>query len=100
MEWHTLRDGLTEWTDWDVAGFSLAVCLGLMPAQEGWGLTKPVFWSDNPIGNVLYQILDELVAIEVLERREEPDRQYRWNPRFKGSWEEPGETKTIGARKE
>jgi hypothetical protein len=27
------------------------------------------------------------VAAGVLEKRDEPDFQYRWNPAFRGSWE-------------
>src|SRR5438067_9988579 len=72
----TLRAALAEWTDWDVAGYALAVSLGLMPGAPGFGRAKHVFWSDHPAGTALLGILDELVAAGVLDRRAEPDRQY------------------------
>jgi hypothetical protein len=82
-----LRDQLDNWTDLDAAGFDLALCLGLMPLDQDWGRAKHVFWSANPVGETLVNILDELVALNVLEKRDEPDYQYRWNPNFKGTWE-------------
>jgi hypothetical protein len=36
---------------------------------------------------MLYEMLKKLVAAGVLERRDEPDIQYRWSPAFVGSWE-------------
>ncbi len=88
MERQSLREALEHWTDWDGAGHALGVCLGLMPPPEqGFGRAKHVFWSNHEIGNMLYAMLDQLVAAGVLETRDEPDRQYRWNPAFRGSWE-------------
>ncbi len=51
---------------------------------------KHVFWSTNPVGNMLYAMLDQMVAVGILEKRDEPDFQYRWNPSFRGSWETAG----------
>jgi hypothetical protein len=85
----SLREALADWTDWDGAGHALGVCLGLMPAEPGWGRTKHVFWARHPVGDRLYRMLEDMVAVGILERREEPDFQFRWNPGFKGSWEEP-----------
>jgi hypothetical protein len=34
-------------------------------------------------------MLNLLVEHGVLERREEPDIQFRWSPSFVGSWETP-----------
>lgn len=83
----SLREALGEWCDWDGAAFALAVCLGLIEGRPGaFGRAKHVFWSDHPVGNVLYGMLDQLVSVGVLEVREEPDRQYRWNAAFRGSW--------------
>jgi len=90
---NTLRESLSDWRDWDGAAYALAECIGLVPPWNGWGRTKHVFWSDHPIGNLLYATLEQLVAVGVLESRDEPDNQYRWNPAFRGSWEEssPGD---------
>jgi hypothetical protein len=48
---------------------------------------KHVFWSNNEVGNALYQMLDHLVKIGALEYDEE-QQLYRWNPSFRGSWEQ------------
>ncbi len=87
MQLQTLRETLSDWSDVDAAGCALGVCIGLIPTNEGWGRHKHVFWSSHPIGNMLYKMLDDLVAQGVLEKRE-PDFQYRWNQDFRGSWEE------------
>jgi hypothetical protein len=84
-----LREALVDWTDADGAAYSLAECMGLMPpwTSSGWLRTKHVFWSNNPVGNMLDTLLDQLVAAGVLEKRDDPDYQYRWNAAFRGSWE-------------
>ena len=83
-----LRTELGEWVDWDIAAYYLAQSLGMMDEKVSFATdAKHVFWADNPIGNTLQSILNELVSCRVLERRDEPDIQYRWNPEFKGSWE-------------
>jgi len=86
MEIYRLKDLLVDWTDIDVAAYQLALCLGLMSANINLGKAKHVFWSNNPIGNMLYRILEELVQEKILEKRDEPDYQYRWNANFIGSW--------------
>ena len=87
LERRSLREALAEWTDWDWAGYELGICLGLMPPAPVFGRAKHVFWSRHPVGEALYRVLDQLVAVGVLVKRDDPDFQYRWNPEFKGSWE-------------
>jgi hypothetical protein len=100
MENNTLREELSEWTDWDVAAFALAQSLGLMLPEVRFHLeAKHVFRTDYPVGNALHQILLELVAVGVLENRDEPDDQFRWNHAFVGSWE-PQHNQTDGALNE
>ncbi len=83
----TLKEMLTDWTDADVAQFHLARCLGVMgPDVAAMASAKHVFWSANPVGDTLYQMLDHLLRIGVLEHDAEESR-YRWSPSFKGSWE-------------
>jgi hypothetical protein len=36
---------------------------------------------------MLYAILDQMVAVGLLETRDEPDKQFRWNAAFRVSWE-------------
>jgi len=68
-----LRRTLRDWTDWDVAAFNLGRAVGLFAFPEEFGRVKSVFWTDNPIGNALHEILLTMAAAGVLERREEPD---------------------------
>jgi len=75
----TLRQRLSDWTDWDGAQFALAVALGVMEdGQENWFKNKHVFWSSNPRESAFTRILQELVEADILEYRSEPDSQYRW----------------------
>jgi hypothetical protein len=73
-----LRVALADWTDFDVSAHLLAQCLGIMPSGLGMKEAKSVYWSDNPLGNMLYGTLERLLELGALERREEPDLQYRW----------------------
>ena len=75
---------LPDWTDADCAAFDLGIALGIIPepGDSGWGDHKWVVWSDNPTGNALYGILNRLVEVGVLERRDDPDHQYRSNPQW------------------
>ena len=82
-----LRIALKDWTDWDFAAYRIAICLSLMPEGIMPGRGKHVFWSANPMGDALHDFLLQLAKAGVLERREDPDEQFRWNPQFRGSWE-------------
>ena len=95
-DWPGLPEHLREWTHWDRAMFELALITGLMTQKDVFnGNTKHVFWSNNPIGNVLSEMLWGLYNAGVLEGKYEdmedekasPD-QVRWNPNFKGTWED------------
>ncbi|MEV7122316.1 hypothetical protein [Kitasatospora griseola] len=77
-----LREGLDDWTDWDGAAFELGRALGLFAEPVTFTHVKWVFWTDNPLGNALHEMLLQLVAAGVLERRDEPDdEQFRWSGR-------------------
>ena len=67
----TLRVALADWTDFDVSAHMLAQCLGIMPSALGMNEAKWVYWSD-------YGTLERLLELGALEKREEPDLQYRW----------------------
>jgi hypothetical protein len=83
----TLQELLREWSDFDGAKHAIAVCLGLMPDDWQWVLknAKWVLWSNNPVGNMLGNILKGLVEQGVLEENE--DWQFRYNVNFKPPWE-------------
>ena len=95
MNDHTFKDMLGDWTDWDGAAYSLGISLGLMPNASSFGRAKHVFWSNHPIGTMLYVMLDQLVEAGILEKRDEPDFQFRWNPSFRGSWEQDPDSRSA-----
>lgn len=80
---------MQEWVDWDGAAYDLGCALGLFDREKNLFATrvKHVFWTNHPVGHALSECLDQLVVSGILERREEPDIQYRWNPEFRGTWE-------------
>jgi hypothetical protein len=74
---------LEEWTDFDVAGFALGRHLGVFPAGGGeeFRKVKGVFWSDNELGDALYDALGAMVALgnlEFLEHSLVSYPMYRW----------------------
>jgi hypothetical protein len=79
----TLRVALGDWTDFDISAHVLAQCLGIMPTGTGMNEAKWVYWSDNPLGNMLYGTLERLLDLGALEKREEPDLQYRWRSAYR-----------------
>jgi catechol 2,3-dioxygenase-like lactoylglutathione lyase family enzyme len=78
----TLRTFLTDWTDIDVAAHELARCLGVLPDRSRMSDAKWVYWSNGALGDELVVLLDRLVALGVLEKRDEPDYQYRVSTQF------------------
>jgi lactoylglutathione lyase len=75
---------LTDWTDVDRAAHELARCLGVVPAGTAVADVKWVYWSNNGFGTELVALLDRLTLVGFLEKRNEPDCQYRLAPRFHG----------------
>ena len=92
LQWQKLKCSLAEWADWDVASYYIAIALGIAPDPSGkldfWGGKKGVFWSANPLGEGLYQILEILVRSGILEK-DEDELKFRWNSKF--DWEKYGE---------
>jgi len=79
----TLRVALADWTDFDASAHALAQCVGIMPSHQEMKEAKWVYWSENPLGDMLYSTLEHLVELSVLEKRVEPDLQYRWCSTFR-----------------
>ncbi|MEU2231632.1 hypothetical protein [Streptomyces vietnamensis] len=74
-----LSEGLAGWTDWDGAAFKVGRSLGIFSETETFTQVKWVFWTNNRLGNALHEVLVQLTAAGVLERRDEPDDiQFRW----------------------
>ncbi|GIF78619.1 hypothetical protein Asi02nite_81370 [Asanoa siamensis] len=72
-----LADALAEWTDVDGAQYELGRTVGLF-ADRTFFQVKWVFWSNNPLGQALCDMLHALVKAGVLDYRDEPDNQFRW----------------------
>jgi hypothetical protein len=87
METTSLRVALADWLDWDFAQYALGRSLGLFGESVQYLAVKGVFWSDNDTGPLLFRMLEQMAAAGVLEKRDEPDIQFRWNPAFQGYWE-------------
>lgn len=77
----TLQEAFTTWLDFDGAEFELAKCLGLFPDVPWDPKYKHFFWTANPFGDQLYNILEALVVMGALEQN--ADRQFRYNTTFK-----------------
>lgn len=73
----SLAEDLAGWADWDGAAYQLGRAIGLFEGVT-FGDAKHVFWTDNDLGNGLHEALVALVRAGVLERRDEPDEQFRW----------------------
>ncbi len=78
----TLKESLQDWSDIDTSMMHLAHALGMLEPQESG--PKWMYWSANPAGDVLGEILASLQKIGVLEFREDgpTDEQFRWNPNY------------------
>lgn len=82
----TLRDDLQEWTDRDIAAYSLGLHLGLWGAEVPFQTDlKHVFWTSNPVGNALFQMLAAMIKAGILEQDDEEER-VRWRVEFRGTW--------------
>lgn len=73
-----IRETLREWEDWDVAEYKLGICLGMFPPEDGQFVNfrrhKHLWWSTNPVGDALHDILKRLVTVGVLEFDEDERR--------------------------
>ena len=52
--------------------------LSIFPTTSTLADQKHVFWADNPLGDQLHKVLLALASAGVLDRRDEPDEQFRW----------------------
>lgn len=83
----SFKDRLTGWLDWDCAAYELGVCLGLWidfgaPSWEDpWHGLKWIFWTDNPLGNTLHNMLLNMVEVGILESKDDNEH-FRWNPNY------------------
>jgi hypothetical protein len=73
----SMREDLAEWRDWDVAAHSYGLAVGVFDGATARQVRRVVL-SDNSLGSGLHAGVLALVEAGVLERREEPDEQFRW----------------------
>ena len=72
----TLKEHLEDWVDFDWAEFSWGVVLGLWPdTQAAFQENKWVFWTTNPLGDMLHSIMKQMVQVGTIEKN---DDGYRW----------------------
>lgn len=85
----TVKVLFDDWIEPDVAEYYLACLLGIMPYEEDLNKyflkVSGVFNTNNKVSRMLFNILEEMVRGEILEKRD--DYEYRWNKSFKGYWE-------------
>lgn len=83
----SLQERLGNWLDWDYAAYEVGACLGLWgdfgapPGEDPWNGTKSIFWTDNTLGNTLYDFLLGLVEEGMLEISEDK-LAFRWNKSY------------------
>jgi len=80
MPYQPFSQAVQTWTDFDITAYQLALCLGLLQPDTTFLAAKHIFWTDNPLGNILHNLLKTLVQFGVLEVNEE--EQFRWNTDF------------------
>ncbi len=76
----TYAEAMKDWTDIDGAMYDLGLALGFYPGRE-WLEVKSVFWTNNPLCNTLHTMVQQLVELGALEKRDEDDdhdEMYRW----------------------
>jgi hypothetical protein len=79
----TLKEKLKNWEDIDIVQHELGILLGIVDESKGSFAReyKWVYWSNNPVGNALHDILMNLVEIEFLEY-DEDEGKLRFNHKF------------------
>ena len=75
---NSLKNVLKDWHDIDGAQYELARLLGVIDQEKSFQETKHIWWTNDVIGNMMFNLLEALVGAGVLESRTEPDHQYRW----------------------
>lgn len=77
----SFKENISNWTDIDIAMYYLSVSLGMVDEHADFATeVKWVFWSNNPICALLYNMLMEMINIGFLETND--DDQVRYNQQF------------------
>ena len=81
------RELLKDWKDQDISAYYLACCLGLVTYDSTFAVfreAKHIFWTKNSTSKLLYEMLEKMVEVEMLEFDDDETR-YRWNEAFQQS---------------
>jgi len=55
--------GLENWQDVDIVQFRLGIAIGVFPPSAAFPTEiKPILWTNHPIGNMLYGMLETMVV--------------------------------------
>jgi hypothetical protein len=76
----SLRTIFYYWLDYDAACFELAVLLGIEPFDAQFTDNKHLWCTENPINDMLANLLESMVKLGVLLKNE--DIQFRFNQDF------------------
>jgi hypothetical protein len=86
MEKYTsLKERLSVWSSWDITSYEVGACLGFwpnfgaLPGNDPWHGIKGVIWSSNILGDSINVFISALVDEGMLEKRDDPDIEFRWN---------------------
>ena len=85
-----------EWEDYDFSAYYVACLLGIVKYDKSWDeyrRIKGLFWTNNPVGNILYDFLEKMVEAKLFEK--DDDLGYRWNKSFNAYWLNPEISKQI-----
>lgn len=86
----TAKELFSDWIEPDVAEYYLVCLLDIFEYNSNLDDTfrkvSGVFNTGNKVGDMLFDMLENMVKGEILEKNEE--FQYRWNNSFKGYWED------------
>jgi hypothetical protein len=83
MKTETLKEFLREWRDQDYIEFHLAILLGILDSDVSFLKAKHLFWTANPVGDALGDVIVRLVKAGVLEEDPSDYTRFRWNRSFK-----------------
>ncbi len=80
---------IEEYEDSDIIAWYVGIDLGIID-EEKYNFSndcKHIFWSNHPLGERIYRFIQSLAEIGILEENPNDPSQYRWNSRYRGSWE-------------
>lgn len=81
---NSFRELLKNWEDFDVVEFYLGCTLGIFEYDEkfeNFRKNKHIFWTNNPLGDMLAKMLEDMAAEGILEFDRE-ELKLKWNEKY------------------